>query len=194
MPDQKKTHASAVCVIPPESAWDPIQKIRRKYDRQVRRWMPHINLLYPFRPPEAFDEAVEILGGVCAAVAPFSLTLSTLRSFSHRRGNATMWLEPRPADPLVNLQAALLEGFPDCNDTSRFPDGFTPHLSVGQAKGRAQLEGRLKDLQQDWTPLTFTVREAALIHRRRKEPFHVAARLPFSAPLSGSSPVHNRGP
>ena len=101
-----------------------------------------------------------------------------------------MWLDPHPVDSLINLQAALVDQFPDCDDSSRFPDGFTPHLSVGQAKGRAQLDSCLQDLRKHWTPLSFTVREAALIHRRRKEPFHVVARLPFSAPVPGS----DRGP
>ena len=51
----KKTHKTAVVIIPPEDVWDPIQKIREKYDRQFRRWMPHITLIYPFRPFEEFE-------------------------------------------------------------------------------------------------------------------------------------------
>jgi hypothetical protein len=37
-------------IIPPEAVWEPIQAIRRRHDRKLRRWMPHITLLYPFRP------------------------------------------------------------------------------------------------------------------------------------------------
>jgi hypothetical protein len=40
-----KVFTSAVVIIPPEELWIPIQKIRKKYDRQINRWMPHITLL-----------------------------------------------------------------------------------------------------------------------------------------------------
>jgi hypothetical protein len=29
---------------------------------------------------------------------------------------------------------------PDCDDVEKFKDGFTPHLSVGQVRGRKSLE------------------------------------------------------
>jgi hypothetical protein len=44
------THHTVIAVVPPEQVWGPIQDIRRRHDRQhIRRWMPHVNLLYPFR-------------------------------------------------------------------------------------------------------------------------------------------------
>jgi hypothetical protein len=53
-----KTHQTAVAVVPPREVWGPIQAIREKHDRQFRRWSPHINLLYPFYPPERFEQAL----------------------------------------------------------------------------------------------------------------------------------------
>ncbi len=50
-----KTPTSAVVWIPPDSALPTIQAIRRRYDRHLQRWMPHVTLLYPFRPRENFD-------------------------------------------------------------------------------------------------------------------------------------------
>jgi hypothetical protein len=50
-----KTHKTAVVIIPPEALWAPIQAVRKEHDRQFRRRMPHISLIYPFRPkPLAF--------------------------------------------------------------------------------------------------------------------------------------------
>ncbi|CAF4827340.1 unnamed protein product, partial [Rotaria sp. Silwood2] len=42
------THKTALCLIPPENVWEQIQSIRSKYDKAYPRWMPHINLIYPF--------------------------------------------------------------------------------------------------------------------------------------------------
>src|SRR5262249_27220192 len=52
------THTTAVVVIPPADAWPPIQALRERYDRQFRRWMPHITLLYPFRPRAAWPAII----------------------------------------------------------------------------------------------------------------------------------------
>ena len=60
---EMKTHKSAVVIIPPEEIWEPIQKIRRLYDRQCHRWMPHITLIYPFRPRSELERAVAVLSG-----------------------------------------------------------------------------------------------------------------------------------
>ena len=60
----QKTHTTAAVLIPPEDVWGPIQAIRREHDRQFRRWMPHITLLYPFRPREQFPQ-------YASAVYPF---------------------------------------------------------------------------------------------------------------------------
>jgi hypothetical protein len=63
-----KTHQTAVAVVPPQEVWGPIQAIRERHDRQFRRWMPHVNLLYPFYPPERFEEALPRLIEACAKI------------------------------------------------------------------------------------------------------------------------------
>lgn len=49
-----KVYNTAVVIIPPENIWGSIQKIRKKYDRYIDRWMPHITMLYPFYPKVNF--------------------------------------------------------------------------------------------------------------------------------------------
>ncbi len=174
-----RTPRTAVVLVPPETVWEPIQRIRRVHDRQVGRWMPHLTLLFPFRPEEAFPEALPRAAEAAASVRPFVLTLAELRFFDHGGERYTLWLAPEPAEPVRRLQAALRERFPDCDDVSRFPAGFTPHLSVGQARGRAARDALLTRLRAEWTPLEFSVREAALIARPPDGPFRVRHRLPL---------------
>ncbi|RMG51916.1 MAG: 2'-5' RNA ligase family protein [Acidobacteria bacterium] len=162
----RKTHRTAVVIIPPRTLWPPIQAIRQKYDRQLRRWMPHINLLYPFRPPEEFPALAERLAGACRSIEPFQVQLTEFRFFHHGRERYTLWLAPEPKSSLVRLQAALSAVVPDCDDVSRFQGGFTPHLSVGQVRGRTKMKKLIAELQAGWRPLGFVVREISLIWRR----------------------------
>ena len=169
-----KTHHAAVVVIPPQDLWEPIQSIRRQYDRHVKRWMPHVTLIYPFRPRPLFAEAEPELRGACAGMQPFRATLSELRYFEHGRGRFTLWCAPEPAETFIRLQAALQEKCPDCDDASRHGAGFVPHLSVGQAAGRSQLRECLAELRASWRPIAFDVSEIALIWRQGDEdPFAV---------------------
>jgi 2'-5' RNA ligase len=168
-----KTHLSALVAIPPQELWEPIQALRRLHDRHAREWMPHVTLLYPFRPRESFDEAAAAMATL--GVAPFDASLATFRFFQHYEWSHTVWLDPEPADPWKRLHAAILARFPDCTDASRYESGFTPHLSVGQSR-TPDLAGLL---QQQWEPRAWRVGELALIARRDREPFEVVRTVPL---------------
>ena len=175
-----KTHHTAVAVVPPESVWEPIQAIRRRHDRQIHRWMPHCNLLYPFRRQEEFPAVLPALRGACASVAPFAVSLGEFRCFRHGSGRCTFWLAPEPAEALRHLQAALQAAFPDCDDLSRFPAGFTPHLSVGQFPSPRDCERTRQQLQGGWQPVRFALSEVALLARERDGAFSIAQRVALS--------------
>ena len=177
-----KTHRTAVVAVPPPDVWEPIQAIRRQHDRHVQRWMPHITLLYPFMPREQFSAALPGLTEAVRPIAPFPVTLATLRSFTHAFGKATLWLEPEPRDAFVTLQAALQAVFPAYDEQSRFAAGFTPHLSVGQAASPAARQHLLSVLQAAWQPVQFTLTAIMLIWREAEGPFEVAHALPLGGP------------
>ena len=174
------THHSAVVLIPPEEAWTPVQAIRREHDRQFRRWMPHVTLLYPFLPREAFGAAIPALERACAGIAPFRVTLREFRNFAHRGRRCTLWLAPEPVEPLLALFAALARAFPECAAAPKLP--FEPHLSVGQT-GRGELERLTQQLQAQWQPLTFEAVAASLIwrHDAPDDVFRVERSFPFAA-------------
>ena len=127
--------------------------------------MPHVTLLYPFRPREEFAALESQLHAACAEIEPFEVCLSELRHFEHGRGGHTLWLAPEPPEGLVRLQAGLVSVVPDCDDTTRHQRGFTPHLSVGQVRGRQAMSRLKRELQGNWRPISFQITEASLIWR-----------------------------
>lgn len=177
-----KTHHTAVVAIPPPQVWEPIQAIRRQYDRHVQRWMPHITLLYPFVPPAQFDEILPGLVQVGRQHAALQVTLATFQAFRHGSGKATIWLAPEPRHALVTLQAALHAAFPAYDEQSRFSTGFTPHLSVGQASSPRGRQYLLETLQAAWQPVQFTLTALTLIWREADGPFQMAHTIPLEAP------------
>ena len=174
-----KTVLTAVVAVPPDEAYESIQVVRRRHDRKIERWMPHFTLLHPFRPQDQFDDAASLLTEACAGQAPIEITLSEVGFFDHGGDRHTMWLAAEPPDPLVKLQASLQERFPDCDEASGFEGGYSPHMTVGQARGRPELEQRLNEVQSEWKPLRFTLKEIALITRTEVTPFQVDPTIPL---------------
>ena len=176
-----KTHKTAVVIIPPENLWQPIQEIRRQHDRHFRRWMPHITMIYPFRPREDFDELANQFYPVCGHFQPFPISFSLINQFQHPGGNFTLWLAPELKEPIIALQTALFNLVPDCNDVSRFKNGFTPHLSLGKVKGKSAMLKFRDTLQSDWKLLSFMLCEICFIWRNEQldDVFRVSHRIKF---------------
>ncbi|UCG12696.1 MAG: 2'-5' RNA ligase family protein [Deltaproteobacteria bacterium] len=160
-----KTHKTAAVIIPPNDLWPPIQAIRKKHDRQLRRWMPHITLIYPFRPLQEFTDLAEQFARACRKVTPFEIQLNKLGYFEHGRGNYTIWLAPHPEESVIQLQSILRSIVPDCDDVNRFASGFAPHLSVGQVKGPSRLAELTHRLNELWKSVSFVVREVNFVWR-----------------------------
>lgn len=127
--------------------------------------MPHITVIYPFRPKKDFNDLVGKFTHVCEQIIPFEIEFIRFRFFEHQQESYTLWLAPEPEEPLIKLQKELLRIVPDCNDVNLFPGGYTPHLSVGQVRGRSRLRTLHKKLQESWKPFSFAVHEVSLIWR-----------------------------
>jgi 2'-5' RNA ligase len=181
------THQSALVLIPPPEVWDPIQAIRRVHDRQFRRWMPHVTILYPFVTRDLLDRALPAATEALSELAPSEVTLARFEVFRHRSATTTLWLAPEPKEALVALHAALLRQSPECGATSKFSGGFTPHLSVGQIRDEERLRVLPAEFES-WTPLTFTARNLTIIVREPlpDDVFRTFAEVPFGTrPTSG---------
>ena len=164
-----KVSTSAVVVIPPQQNWAPIQEIRQKYDHQINRWMPHITLIYPFRPEEEYLSLEKKFSEVCKSIEPFKIHLKNFNYFNHGRQRYTLWLNPEPVDLLKDFQASISKIVPDCNDVNKYEKGFRPHLSVGQIKGKNNLSEIIKNLQDNWKEINFLLNEIFFIFREKSK-------------------------
>lgn len=179
-----KTYKSALVAIPPDDVWPPIQALRQQYDRHYRRWMPHITLIYPFRPPSAFEALTPLLVQTCAAMQPFEIQLARFDLFIHNRRKATLYLIPEPVKALAELHNALWRIVPDCDDVRCHANGFRPHLSVGQTRSQ-DARALCAGWQAMWEPVAFTLAKVYAI--RRNDPPDDIFQIGLELPLGRSS-------
>ncbi|MFX1496781.1 MAG: 2'-5' RNA ligase family protein [Promethearchaeota archaeon] len=162
-----KVYTSAVVIIPPKEIWGPIQEIRKRYDHQINRWMPHITLIYPFRPESEFDNLETEFKAVCMQIHPFKIILKLFNHFTHGHHNLTIWLQPEPKINIVDLQNRIQKIVPNCNDVQLYKNGFIPHLSLGQIKDKNLLMDTIKILENKWEKQTFILDRIYFIARKQ---------------------------
>ncbi|ELR14540.1 RNA recognition motif domain containing protein [Acanthamoeba castellanii str. Neff] len=84
---------SSIVMVPPIEAWPALQAIRRIHDTGFVRWLPHVNMIYPFVPNQQFPEAAQKLREALASFPAFRVRLRELSFFKHHR-SWTVWLKP----------------------------------------------------------------------------------------------------
>lgn len=163
-----KTHKTAIVFIPSDDVWGPIQEIRKEHDSKIRRWMPHITMIYPFCPEAEFPSMAEEVAatfGSSEVASAVDVTLNRFETFSHGKGRYTVWLKPEPTEPLLDLHAALWTAVSYDSDFEPRIGRFVPHLSVGQVRGKAKRDRLVAELQAAWKPIQFSVSEVHFISR-----------------------------
>lgn len=163
---------TALAILPPERFRPAIDALRRLHDPAFPRWPPHVNLLYPFVPPDRVDEAVEVASRALAGARTFSLSLAHFDVFEHA-SSATVIV--RPTGDLSALHAALAARFPGL--AAR--DELVPHLTLAKCRTRHEAVTLAATFAQDWTAPVFDVRELAVLVRGADGPFAVHARVPL---------------
>jgi len=175
----KKVFSSAVVIILPENIWDPIQEIRKVHDKAFLRWMPHINIVYPFYETSYFASKSKEIHEALKSLNPFKVTLSQFGYFTHK-DSCTLWLRPDTEhQEIYQIQKILEPLFPELNDYSSDLTAFTPHISVGQF-AKNEIEQAINLFQSQWKPLEFMVSEVYLISRQDNDsPFKRNICIPF---------------
>ncbi len=174
---------SAIAIIPEKEVWEPIQKIRQKYDSSFERWMPHINLIYGFLPEKYFEEARILIEHALENFNDFYIEMNTFHYFTHKN-SSTIWLKPETqTTKIINtLQKKLEHIFPQCNEqSSKSKKGFTPHLTVATLNKahKSQLQKLIEELSVNWKSEKFLVKGIALISRQQNTAFEVKHFIPF---------------
>ncbi|OAA69074.1 DUF455 domain protein [Cordyceps fumosorosea ARSEF 2679] len=125
------SHDTALCIIPPQSLWPAINRLRSLNDKAYAKWPPHINLVYPFVHPELVADAADTLLQLdLSSHLPSKVSITHADAFVHDKYN-TLYLKPDAAAAadlrkLVNHVRSAL-GW-------KAQGGYTPHLTVGQTE------------------------------------------------------------
>lgn len=158
------THQTALCIIPPENLWKPIQMIRSIHDKAYARWMPHINLIYPFVPESEFDQTKEKLERVLQEQTPFDIEFdqSSIQYFKQKGQQCTFHLRPKISAKTVEIQNQIQNAL--FKSTGGTTPSFEAHLTLGQTT-TSRISDVLIEMKSKWTPIKFTVDRLAMISR-----------------------------
>ncbi|CAK7227094.1 hypothetical protein SCUCBS95973_006425 [Sporothrix curviconia] len=138
------SHATALCFIPPESEWAPVDRLRTLYDKASRKWPPHVNLIYPFVQPESLDAASRSIQSFLgpAEQGPIDISLDTAGVFNQRYEKTLFLRDGRGddscADTLRQLRSGIVKALRG-SDASKGKDddaesrNFRMHMTVAQS-------------------------------------------------------------
>ena len=165
---------TALVIIPPKEFWEQIQAIRKGHDAAYHRWMPHINIMFPFVPETNFMKTKELIENELKKnnVKQFDIELKNLSYFNHGRA-LILWTGPGPQndESLQRIHKSATSVLPHLPVRNK----YVPHLTLGNSwlNEKSIIESQ-KTFQQKWKPIKFTVDALHLISRKgRNDPFQI---------------------
>jgi len=179
---------SALCIIPPKSVWPRIQDIRKQHDPAYVRWMPHINIFFPFIDEKWFPEIAEYIEHEVVKknnIGSFHICLDKFDVFDRVKNHRgpypkmeTIFLQPSGyGATMQTLWMHLSTDWPICG--GKHGGEFHPHLTCAKMKGKS-LDVMRQKWNQDWQTISFECTELCLISRRGNDPFVVRHRIPLN--------------
>eukprot|EP01061_Rhynchopus_euleeides_P019252 TRINITY_DN31656_c0_g1_i3.p1 TRINITY_DN31656_c0_g1~~TRINITY_DN31656_c0_g1_i3.p1 ORF type:complete len:312 (+),score=114.29 TRINITY_DN31656_c0_g1_i3:226-1161(+) len=180
-----KDFASSLIIMPPISLWEPIQALRREHDPAYERWMPHINMVWPFSRHQQ-PVCAMALREQLKRFPPFDVYFLDFDVFDKgSKKSGVLYLKPttkdgKPVPQLAELRKLALQSFPDLTPDDD-DEPFTPHLTVGKM---SQCSIRKVREAAQWQPIKFRVAEVFIILRIDSiTPFTVQQAIPLGFDL-----------
>lgn len=156
------THKTALCLIPPENLWEQIQSIRSVHDKAYPRWMPHINLIYPFVPESEFTSMKSRLESIINSKSSFEIEFDQTSFEYFKKGNeCTFHLRPIQTKDVVELQQAIENLLPNFFKNKR---PFEAHLTLGQTT-TSRISDILIEMKSKWKTIKFSIDRICMISR-----------------------------
>jgi poly(A) polymerase len=178
--------STALALVLPAEAQPLVNEIRAKYDRAYPRWMPHLNLLFPFLPVEQFEGLSFRISKALQEIEPFSVTFSEVGAFKQGRKAFTFHLKVNEITELQKLFKVVCATLPECPPKHL---EFHPHLTVAQAP-KSQKDAMQAELKEHFKGgLTVTFNQVSLLSRSRTDksvPFSILVDIPLGRTLESS--------
>jgi endonuclease/exonuclease/phosphatase family metal-dependent hydrolase len=167
------SYDTALCVIPPRSQCSHVDQLRELYDKGFGRWPAHINLVYPFVPPDLLPRAQKQIQDYFAErqdqTRPINVELAQAGCFT-QKSKYTIFLAENSAEEsnedstmsLDSLRIMALEAI------GQQPPRSTLHLTVGQSQDNTVSARELLLNKARLLPsLRFSVGSLAILIRER---------------------------
>jgi RNA 2',3'-cyclic 3'-phosphodiesterase len=157
------TTTTALAFVLPDNHTDSVNTFRDRYDKAAKRWPPHINFLFPFVSPTAFEEVFAALSSASLG-GSFSIVFDDF-GFFPQKSNVTFHLKLSGAseERFQEIFRAIRETLPHVD--VRRPE-FKPHLTLGQCP-RSEWPAMERELRE-WLPeggLKMRCEHLVLLHR-----------------------------
>ena len=175
-----KVYTSSLVILPPQSTWEQLNKIRKRHDPNFQKRPPHIHLLFPFLKRQ---KVRDLLPHICKALSkfrPFEVSVKQLEYFEHKEKGFVLYARPEsPSQELEEMQRSLQSLFPLCSEVSEHSaKGYIPHITLGEFKSRAEVA----PFKRDFKPFKFSVSHVCVISRTSNSPFHLSHLVPLGEP------------
>ncbi|VBB77079.1 Putative protein of unknown function [Podospora comata] len=135
------SYDTALAILPYESQWPTLNRIRSLYDAASHKWPPHVNLIYPFCPPSSLPAASHIISSILSTRKttpdPFTIALTQPGHFPRRNESVCFLTSPYQdqREQLRDLVDDLVSGFKKRGVEGKNDRPFKVHLTMGQAAG-----------------------------------------------------------
>jgi 2'-5' RNA ligase len=193
-----------------------IDAVRSVCDAAHPRWMPHINLVYPFVPEKMFDRFALAMQDALADTSPFTIKMGDLGLFgSSTRATLHFEVEEAAVAQVAAIARRLLWAAADTDAVvfkghltlAQFPlpakdlqpptstDGSLVFRPPKKLISALHLRSALMEHFKRSKALLgrgFTVREVCLLVRTASEPFRVARSIPLGVRPATSGRNHSR--